>query len=73
MTRIVLAVQDPESGNSMTVEVEEAFDRVLDLRVPVQQPASALEARANVVLTKADDGLRVFVDPNAIATIEECP
>jgi len=71
VTRIVLAVEDPETRSSMVVEVEETFDRVLNLCIPLQSPASALEARQTFTLTRADGGGRVFVRPENVALIEE--
>lgn len=70
-TRIMCSVGDPETGNSRVVEVEEGFDQVLELVIPLQQASSALEARQKLTLTRVDGGGRVFVRPEVVATIEE--
>lgn len=71
-TRITLSVSSTESpGASAQVAVSEDFDRVLNLIVPINQPASALEARENLTLHSAEDGARIMIRPEAITWIEE--
>lgn len=71
-TRINLSVAGPENpGASAVVVVQEDFDRVLNLLVPLNQPASALEARENMTLHSAVDGARILIQPRDITFIEE--
>lgn len=69
-TRIVCGVGDPETDKSMIVDVAEGFDRVMDLIIPVNNPSSAIEARANMVLNQVEGG-RVWVRPEMVAAILE--
>lgn len=68
-TRLTLSVAGDEPGVSKVVDVDESFDRCLDLVIPLEQPSSALQARERVTLTQA--GSRIFVRPEVVAVIEE--
>lgn len=59
---------DPETGNSMVVEVREPFERVLSLIVPLEPASSALMARGAMTLTSSE-GHEVFVRPEVIVGI----
>lgn len=70
ITRILTTLQDSTGEGSREVFVKETYDRVLNITVPLEQPASALAARESLTLTKTDGG-RIFLAPPTIASIEE--
>lgn len=70
-TRIIMGVSDTkEAGVSAQRLVEESFDRVMDLIMPLEQPSSALQAREALTL-HAEGGDRIYVRPEAVVLIEE--
>jgi hypothetical protein len=71
-TRINLSVAGREDpGTSAHVVVQEDYDRVLNCIMPINQPASALEARENLTLHAEEDGARIWLSPSIVAWIEE--
>lgn len=67
---LTLAIQDPETGHSMRLELDDDFDTVFDRVSPLQQPSSNLEHRAKMLHTLAD-GRRIAIQPQLIAIVEE--
>lgn len=71
MTKVLLNQAGPErEGTSLEIELQDGFETVLSAVIPLAQPSSALEARANFTFTTEEDK-RVFIRPEVIAKIEE--
>lgn len=67
----MLAVASIEAaGVSRTIELDEDFERVLGICIPLEQPSSALAAQAHYTLRRADGG-RVYVNPSTVVAVEE--
>lgn len=73
-SRITVSIAETDAdkiGATIAREVEEDFDRAMDLVVPLEQPSSALQARENLTFHNSEDGKRMFVRPEAVAMVEE--
>ncbi len=69
-TFITLDIAGDEPGCSRQIQVEEPFDRVLDLVVPSLQGDRSLLHRSNLILTAVGGG-RLLVRPEHVLLIEE--
>jgi hypothetical protein len=69
-TKTVCAYAARGEVGSTEVFVEETFDRCLDLIVPLQAAASALEQRDKITMATTD-GKRCYINPQTIVLIEE--
>lgn len=67
---IVIAIQDPDTGNSMRIDLADDFDTVFNKVFPLNPPSSSLEHRANCWHNR-DNGTRIAINPGMIAGIEE--
>ena len=60
-----------EHNELKIVYVEEDFDEVVEKFWPLQQPATAIEVRANNIFTDALTGNRILIKTPCIVMIEE--
>lgn len=70
-TALIVPVAEPGGTGSMRILVEEDFDTCFNRVVPLQPPTSQLEARGNMLYSKADGTGRIMVQPQAVAMMEE--
>jgi hypothetical protein len=70
VTCVVLAVQDPETGKSIELDLGDDFETVFNKVFPAQPPSSQLQHQANMRHTLSD-GRSVALPPMNIALIME--
>lgn len=65
--------EDAAAGTAPVITVSENFSRVMDLVIPLQQPASALEARQRLTLTEHYTNQPLWINPQAVVMIQGLP